>query len=160
MAVVTGNLSDAGLGHLAGLEPEISFVLNEPQITGSSVFATRPNKVTPDSGGNFTITLAPTTSMSGDAHYTMHVRWLEPGTPSSGGHSPVDVHIRTPLHVPTTGGAIGDLIGGVTNLSMVYLSLTEPTRARPFMLWWKTDPADPTNINGLNTGKIYQWGKI
>lgn len=158
MPSVTGNLSDVGLGHLAGLQPEIRFILNEPNTAGAKIFATRPESTTPASNGDFTVTLADTTVMSRDAWYEMHVRWLEPGTPTAGGYSPVDVHTNAKIRVPSTGGAIGDLIlGGITNLSLVYISLTPPPIPLPFMLWLKSDPADPDNGNAQNTGKIYRW---
>ena len=158
MPSVTGNLSDVGLGHLVGLNPEISFTLNEPNTAGAKIFATRPEKVTPASNGDFTATLADTTVMSRDAWYEMHVRWNEPGSVTGQGFSPVDVHTNLKIRVPASGGVIGDLIlGGITNLSLVYVSLTAPVFKLPFMLWLKTDPDDPNNINGLNTGILYRW---
>lgn len=155
MPSVTGNLSDVGLGHLVGLVPEISFILNEPNTAGSKIFATRPEKVTPASNGDFTVTLADTTVMSRDAWYEMHVRWNEPGTVSSTGFSPVDVHVDAKVRVPSSGGVIGDLLGGVTNLSLIYVSLTPPRLPLPFMLWLEQNP---DNLNdSRNTGIIYRW---
>lgn len=157
MPSVTYNLSDVGLGHLTGLNPEVIFTLNEPNTAGAKIFSTRPEKSTPDSAGNGTVTLADTTVMSRAAWYTLSVRWQEPGVAGMTGYSPVDVHTNLRIIVPAEGGPIGNLIlGGITNLSLVYVSLTEPTILILGMFWWKTDPDDPTNINGLNTGRIYR----
>lgn len=156
MPNVTGNLTDVGFDYLAGLNPVVEFHLNAPQVSANRVYATRPAKVTPASNGDFTVSLADTTAMHADAFYTMHVRWQEPGSANVQGFSPVDVHIDTPIRVPSTGGSIGDLIGSVTNLSLVYISLIAPKYPLPLMLWYKTDPDDPTNSNGKNTGNIYR----
>lgn len=158
MPSVTGNLSDVGLGHLAGLQPEIRFILNEPNTAGSKIFATRPEAATPASNGDFTVTLADTTVMNRDAWYEMHVRWNEPGSAGSQGFSPVDVHMDAKIRVPSTGGVIGDLIGGISNLALVYISLTEPKIKLPFMLWYQTNPDNP-NDSG-NTGNIYRWENL
>lgn len=158
MPSVTGNLSDVGLGHLAGLQPEVRFVLNEPNTAGAKIFATRPQSATPASNGDFTVTLADTTVMSRDAWYEMHVRWQETGTAATPGYSPVDVHVDAKIRVPSSGGTVGNLIGGITNLSLIYISLTEPVIKLPLMLWYKTNPDNPTDP--ANTGNIYRWENI
>lgn len=160
MAVWTGTLSDVGLGHLAGLNPEIQFHLNGPQMAGSTVYSTRPESTSPSPGGAFSVDLANTSIMYGDAYYTMHVIWNEPGAGASAGYAPVDVHIQTPIRTNGSGGNLGDVIGAVSNLSYVWLSLSAPSRPLPWMFWWKTDPGDPNNLNNKNTGEIRRWENI
>lgn len=161
MAVWTGNLSDVGLGHLAGLSPEVQFHLNAPAMGGDGkVFATKPAKSTVGSSGAFTVDLVDTSAMISDAWLEMHVIWNEPGTATTTGHSPTDVHIKTPLRTNSVGGPISNAIGVVTNLAMVYMSLTAPIIPLPGILWWKTDPADPLNNRKKNTGEIRRWEKL
>lgn len=156
MAIWTGNLRDVGLGFLTGLNPVIEFHLNSPQVSNTMVWATRPVSVTPSSGGAFTVDLADTRVMYGDAYYTMHVRWLEPGSPSSSGYAPVDVHIDFPIRTNSAGGPIGDAVGGVSNMAFVLVGLTQPAALRLGQLWWKTDPDNP--YGPANTGLIYVGG--
>lgn len=159
MAEVTGNLVDIGLGHLNGLNPEIIFTLNKPNtnLAGGLVYATRDLAVPVASSGAFTANLAYTTHMRDEAYYSLRVRWQEPGSATGTGYSAVDFH-DIKLVVPFEGGLLGALIvGSATNPNAVYVSLTAPPKTWPLMLWLKSDPDDPTNSNGRNTGKIYRW---
>lgn len=161
MAVWTGSLSDVGLGHLVGFNPEIQFHLNAPQMSADgTVFATKPAKTTPAASGVFSVDLVDTSVMMDDAWLEMHVVWQEPGANPGEGYSPVDVHIKTPLRTNSSGGPITSAFGSVKNLGMVYLSLTAPSLPLPGILWWKTDPSDPNNVNMKNTGQIYRWENL
>lgn len=160
MPEVTGNLADVGLGHLEGLQPEIIFTLNGPNtnLAGGVVYATRDEVVPVAAAGGFTATLAATTGMRARAWYTMRVRWLEPGAAGGFGYTAVDLH-GVEVNVPAAGGLIGDLIGSLpTNLRAVYVSLTEPSFALPFMLWLEQDPDD--QANPANTGNLYEWSNF
>lgn len=160
MADVTGNLADVGLGHLAGLQPQVIFTLNAPNTNaaGGVIYATRDQVVDVASSGAFTVPLAPTTSMRDKAWYTMRVRWLEPGAAGGSGYSAMDIH-GVEITVPTSGGVIGDLFGSFpTNLRFIYVSLTPPSFALPFMLWLEQDPVDRTNA--ANTGNLYEYRSV
>lgn len=159
MPVVTGSLTDVGLGHLNGLNPQIIFELNGPNISGERVFATRASVTDVDSGGDFVVSLTDTTVMHRDAWYTMIVRWHEPGRDGSGGYVPVDYYLDHRIRVPSSGGRIGDLIlGGLTNLTLVYVSLEPPTFKWPGLLWLADDPLDRNDPR--NTSILYRWENV
>lgn len=156
MAVWTGKLRDAGLGFLAGLSPVIEFHLNAPHVSNTMVWATRPVRAAVASDGDFSVELADTSVMFGDAYYTMVARWLEPGTSLAQGYSASDIHSDIQIRTNGAGGPIGDAVGGISNNSLVLVSLTEPPHLRAGQLWWKTDPTDPYGPE--NTGLIYVGG--
>ncbi|MGO4143813.1 hypothetical protein AB4Y77_01900 [Paenarthrobacter sp. YAF11_1] len=153
MAEVTGTLWDVGLGHLAGKSPVLYFTLNAPNRKAGALFATEPVKVIPASNGTFTVNLAPNTDMHDTAWYTVRVRWVNSADPKTFSYQDFP---EWTLQVPTAGGSFSDLVSRPpTNSRMVYVSLAPPDNPRPFSLWLKDDPNDPTNP--LNTGNLYEW---
>lgn len=155
MPIVTGNLTDVGLGHLVGLNPEVEFTLNAPNVSGSNIFATRPQAVAVPSSGAFSLTLADNMSMRDESWYTMRVRWQEPGRPNETGWAAVDIH-DWKIIVPASGGSISDLTGGAlpSNMRFVYVSLTAPAVTTPFLLWLQQDPNSPNSP--ASTGNLYE----
>lgn len=153
MAVVTGTLWDAGLGHLAGKQPELLFTLNAPQARAGALYPTEAVKVTPAADGTFTANLAPTTDMLDDAWYTLKIQWVNSVDPK--GYAVADFPDWA-MQVPASGGPFTDLFGRPpSNTRVVYVSLTPPGSPRPFTLWLKQDPTD--SENPLNTGELYEW---
>jgi hypothetical protein len=150
MAVVTGTVYEITGGHLVGKYPELVFTLNATAATSGGLYVTEPSIVAPASDGSFTTNLPSTDLMRDDNYYTLGIRWLDP----AGNMTRIDFP-DWQIRVPTGGGNVVDLRGGGTNLSMVYVSLTEPDNPTPFMLWLEQDPDDISNP--ANTGNLYRW---
>lgn len=150
-APVTLTLSDVGGGHLVGKYPEIIFTLNKANSKAGKMHPTEPAVVSPPDSGVATVNLETTTDMLDHAWYTVSIRW----------QVAEDEYVRQDfpdwkLQVPVGGGSFSDLFGRPPeNTRMVYVSLTAPENPRPFTLWLKDDPNDPTNP--LNTGDLYEW---
>ena len=155
MPVVTGTLTDLGLGHLVGKSPQLVFTLNAPNSGGSALYPTEPIRVTPAPDGTFSVNLAATTEMNNDAHLTLSVHWI-----NSVGSSPIRADFDGwELQVPAAGGALPGLWGKPpTNTRMVYVSLTPPEDPRPFSLWLE---ANPDNDNDpANTWDLNEWRNV
>lgn len=153
MALVSGTVYDTAGGHLAGKFPELVFALNDTAVTSGGLYVTEPTIVTPSGDGSFTVNLPSTDLMRDDNYYTLQIRWLD----TAGNMSRIDFP-GWKIRVPTGGGNLADLRGPGTNLSMVYVSLTAPSKPVPFMLWLKQDPDDVKNP--ANTGNLYRWENI
>ena len=157
MPVVTGNLTDIGLGHLTGFNPEIIFTLNAPNVAkaGGKIYPTRSEVAKVSESGAFSLTLADTTGMRNEAWYTMRVRWGEPGASNASGYTALDV-LDAQVTVPGWGGSVSDLFSGSpSGFGYVYVSLTQPRAPRRFSYWLEQDPGDVNNPK--NTGKLYGW---
>lgn len=163
MGNVSGNVRDIVMGSMAGKVVQLVFRLNAPNVQATGTWAgtihpTVEERVTPDSTGAFSVSLVTTTLMLGDAWYELGIVW-------QGSKEPLwdypEWQIRVsgdgPINEMITLGPPGGGWGGpIGNLSLVLLSLTKPPQLKKGQLWWKTDPDDPNNLNGLNTGNIYQ----
>lgn len=158
MPTVTGNVLEITGGSMHGRNIALEFALTGPNLRNSTVFTTQPVTVTPLLNGDFEVNLADTTAMKFTAWYVMRVRWLGPGYPLAD-------FPEWSITVPPDGGQLKDLVtltrpggAGRENLTRVIMSLTRPPNLLLGQLWWKTDPDDPDNLNGLNTGEIYMGG--
>lgn len=153
MAVVNGTLYEVNGGHLAGKNPQLMFTLNQTGTTAGGVYVTEPSLVSPGSDGAWTADLASTDLMRDDCFYSLAIRWQD----TAGNPARIDFP-GWQIRVPTGGGFIGDLRGNGSNLSMVYVSLTEPEHPVPFMLWLEQDPDDASNP--ADTSRLYRWENI
>lgn len=163
MAIVNGSMLDIVNKAMADRAAELFFRLNEPSVAAvganaGTVYSTEEQSVkTSGSTGNFSIDLQTTTSLLTDAWYTLRLEWLD-------GKGPGRDFTGWQIRVPVSGGSIDKLItlgppnggwgGSLPNLSIVLMSLTFPDNLQVGQLWWKTDPDDPNNFNGKNTGRI------
>lgn len=163
MAIVSGSMKDLVNASLATRQGRLIFRLSEPSIavTGAnagSVYPTAESSVIAStSTGNFSIDLQTTTSLLTDAWYIPSIEWLD----EAGGATDFP---NWQVRVPVSGGSLDKLItlgapsggwgGSLPNLSIVQMGLTRPDNLQVGQLWWKTDPDDPNNLNGKNTGRI------
>lgn len=163
MAIVNGSLKDIVNESLASRQGKLIFQLNEPSVaaTGAfsgAIYSTAEKSVNAAaSTGNFSVDLQTTTSLLNDAWYTLRIEWLD----TEGGSMDFP---GWQIRVPISGGSIDKLItlgppnggwgGSLPNLSIVQMALTRPDNLQVGQLWWKTDPDDPNNLNGKNTGRI------
>ena len=163
MAIVNGSLKDIVNASMANRQGKLVFRLNAESVavTGSNAGAVYPTEEvsinSAASTGNFSIDLQTTTSLLTDAWYTLRIEWLD----AEGGSMDFP---GWQIRVPVSGGSIDKLItlgppqggwgGSLPNLSIVLMGLTFPDNLQVGQLWWKTDPDDPNNLNGKNTGRI------
>lgn len=165
MAIVNGSMKDIVNASMAGRAAKLFFRLNDTGVASvgsnaGTVYPADEQPVSPSSStGNFSIDLQTTTSMLHEAFYTLRLEWLEGGGPG------LDFP-NWQIRVPADGGRIDRLItlgppsggwgGSLPNLSLVLMGLTRPENLQVGQLWWQTDPEDPNNLNGKNTGRIYR----
>lgn len=165
MTVVSGSLRDLVGASMANRQGVLVFRPNEAMVqsattTPGTIHATAEVRVTPSSNGSFSVNLTATTVMLNDCYYTLRIEWVD----GAGGQMDFpDWQIRVPVG---SGGHIGNYItlgppnggwgGSLPNLSLVLMSLTFPDNLQRGQHWWKTDPDDPQNYNGRNTGEIYR----
>lgn len=142
-------------------------MLQAATTTPGTIHPTAAVRVTPNSNGEGTANLTATTIMLTDAFYTLRIEWVE------GKISPRDFpnwQIRVPVGA---GGSLDKFVvigppqggwgGSLPNLSLVMMALspnraklTPPPGLQRGQNWWDTDPDDPQNLNGQNTGDIYR----
>lgn len=165
MPDVTGSLRDLVSVSMANRQGVLVFrpnaaMLQAATTTPGTIHTTAEVRVTPSSNGSFSVNLTATTVMLSDAYYTLRIEWVDGSGPD------LDFpnwQIRVPVG---SGGNIGQFIvigppsggwgGTLPNLSLVIMSLTQPDNLQRGQFWWKTDPDDPQNYNGRNTGEIRQ----
>lgn len=163
MPEVTGSIKDIVGESMANRVAELHFRLNAPNVQATSVgtllagtiHPTEVIPVAPSSGGAFSVDLVLTTTMLADAWYEVGIVWAGSKEPlwdypqwqirvGSGGNISEKIFLRPPG---------GGWDGPISNLSLVLLSLTEPTNLARGQLWWKVNPNNPTDPE--NTGLIY-----
>ena len=165
MALVTFSMKDIVNASMANRAAEVFFQLNEPGVAtvgsnAGTVYPTEVQSVKSGASGSMSIDLQTTTSMLHDAYYTMRLEWLD-------GKSPGKDFPGWQLRVPVGGGRLDQLVtlgppsgggwgGSLPNLSVVLMGLTLPENLQVGQYWWKTDPNDPNNVNGKNTGQILE----
>lgn len=164
MTAVSGSVKDLVGASMASRQCVLVFRPNEAMIqaattTPGTVHPTAEVRVTPASNGDFTANLTATTVMLNDCFYVLRIEWLD----ADGGHMDFP---NWQIRVTTSGGHIGNYIslgppqggwgGSLPNLSLVLMSLNFPDNLQRGQLWWKTDPDDPQNYNGRNTGEIHR----
>ncbi|MFJ5106639.1 MULTISPECIES: hypothetical protein [unclassified Glutamicibacter] len=165
MPAVTGYLKDLVGAAMANRQGVLVFRPNEAMVqaattTPGTIHSTAEVRVTPASNGSFSVNLTATTVMATDCFYTLRIEWVDGAGPS------MDFpgwQIRVPVGA---GGSLDQFIvigppdggwgGSLPNLSLVLMSLTFPGNLQRGQLWWKTDPDDPQNYNGRNTGEIHR----
>ena len=135
MALVSGTLNDANLGHLAGRAPKLIFTLSEPATSDAGMFVTEPIIVTPNSNGAFVVDLEPTETMHQKRHYDLSVQWLD----AAGNFIKVDFP-DWDIFVPRGGGAFPDLIPGFTS--------------NPFMIFWQATEPNPWPVGTVWVNSI------
>lgn len=160
MAIITGTTLEITGESMFPKGVGLRFALERANVRGSTIFTTEPAHAVSLMDGSWSVNLAETVNMKFAAKYKVTIVWLATGMTYRDFPS-------WDLHVPPGGGAFGDLIAlgssggsgsGGPNLSMVRVSLTRPANLAPGQLWLKSDPNDPDNINGLNTGELYMGG--
>lgn len=145
MSTVTGTLTDCGLGHLAGKQPQLVFTLSDPATSASALYATDPVIVTPASDGTWSAALAPTDTMQQVRYYTLSVRWLD----VAGNFILVDIP-DWQIFVPTAGGTITDIVQNYTaNPLMVIYQPTQPD-PWPIGFVWLDTSVNTTTSGDLN----------
>lgn len=165
MAIVSGSMKDIVNVSMANRQAKLFFRLNGPSVAvvganAGTVYPTEEQSVTPDSStGNFSIDLQTTTSLLTDAWYTMRLEWLEGGGPG------MDFP-GWQLRVSNEGGRLDQLItlgppqggwgGSLPNLSLVMIAPEQPDNLQVSQFWLESDPDDPDNLNGKNTGRLYK----
>lgn len=157
MPKITGKLRDIGLDSLAGKNPVLEFSLNSPNAKDDGrLYTTNPVRVTPDSNGDFTVYLDATDSMVKDAWVKLTVKWAETGEKGETGYTRIDFP-DFQIRVGDTTTSLGNAIerGANGNPMMVWVSLTAPPDPRPFDMWLKDNPEDPSDRR--NTGNLYQF---
>lgn len=165
MPAVDFQVRDLVGASMASRQCVVVFRPNEAMIqaattTPGTIHPTAEVRVTPNSNGQGTANLTATTVMATDCFYTLRIEWVDGSGPS------MDFpgwQIRVPVGA---GGSLDQFIvigppqggwgGSLPNLSLVIMSLTFPDNLQRGQLWWKTDPDDPQNYNGRNTGEIYR----
>lgn len=159
MPIVFGSVRDITNIAMLPKDIELIFQLNDPNLSASGrIHPTDPVIVVPTSSGEFSVDLVDTTALIYEGYYTLSIRWRAPG-PSGRRVDFPEWRIR----VGPGGGLISDLLQNPAtgnswkiNASILFISLIKPPFS-PFLTWWKTDPDDPNNLNGKNTGEIYRW---
>jgi len=144
MALVTGTLTDIGMGHLTGKSPVLLISLSEPNSMGANIVPTEPIRVVPSGTGYWSADLLPTRAMrKSSAFYQITIQWVESDGPGTGVRADWD---RLRFAVPIEGGAIGDLIDKTTANDAVWVSPTA------------TDPGIYSGFQFNNTtSDLYQW---
>jgi hypothetical protein len=139
MATVTGVLSDYGFAAIPlSLQPRMVFVGTGIGFSGGRAFATSPVIAIPDSGGRFSVDLAPTT-VRPVRTYTVRAEWLS-------GTDYVGADIFEGLKVPPQGGNLADLAAIDFSPTDVWVSSSPP--ANPGLGTWWLD---------LKTNNLNRW---
>ncbi|MGY2747200.1 hypothetical protein [Arthrobacter sp. UYCu723] len=148
MPVISGTLRDFGLAAFPGQQPEIVFRANQPAVTsGGAILATKEIKVTPNSAGDWSVTLSATDTLAtGGIWYTIEITWQDPAN----NYTQVDFPDWR-LFVPGKGGDLADLLEKPANPSLVWVSLTAPSPT-PGMKWLEASPD-----GAAGTGNLYEW---
>lgn len=171
MPVVTGTVLDLLSASMASRGVELVFQPNEPMLqvattTPGRIHPTAEVKVKPDASGKWSAALTATTVMLSDCFYKLRIDWAD-------GSGTAKDFPDWQIRVPVTGGHIGEFVvigppqggwgGSLPNLSLVMMALPvdsqgikPPPGLQRGQPWWLTDPDDPQNLNGKNTGEIRQ----
>jgi len=114
------------------------------------VYPTEPVSVKPDSSGEFTVVLADTTVMLGDAFYRLQIRWLG----AQAGAAVMDFP-EWKIRPGGSNAPISDVIdsGAATNAKFWWVGLSQPPSKK--YLWLHTNPDDPDDSR--NTGDVREW---
>ena len=150
MPIISGTLRDFGLTAFPGQNPVITFRANGPAVTQSgALLATKDINVTPDSAGDWSVSLAATDTLAtGDVWYTISISWLDPANNYIGIDFP-----EWRLFVPAKGGGdLADLLEKPANPSLVWVGLTPPFAPTPRTKWLDMNP-DGT----AGSGNLYEW---
>lgn len=165
MPVYTGSVRDLVGASMADRECVLVFRPNAAMVqvattTPGTIHPPAEVRIKPASNSTFSVNFTATTVMLTDAFYTLRIEWLDK---AGGVRDFPDWQFRVPVG---SGGHIGEIIvigppqggwgGSLPNLSLVMMSLTQPPTLQRGQLWWITDPEDPQNLNGKNTGEIRQ----
>lgn len=149
MPTISGTLRNFGLVAFPGQNPVITFRANTPAVTQSgALLATKDINVSPNSSGDFSVTLAATDNLAtGNVWYTISISWLD----AAKNYVQVDFP-DWKLFVPTKGGDLADILEKPANPGLVYIGLIAPAYPSPGMKWLEMNP-DGT----AGTGNLYEW---
>jgi hypothetical protein len=154
MPLVTGSLRDITEAAMPGKTPEILFTLHAPEAnTAGRVYPTEPIVVKPSNSGAWSVELADTTRMIGNAYYTIQLRWRGGNTAATLWDFP-----NWRVAVSQFGGKITDCIVSAadnSNRRVLWVGLQEPPNPFAYQLYLEQDPNDPTNP--ANTGRLYMY---
>ena len=165
MALVTGNLKDITGGLMDTREGVIQFTLNQGNIRvgADNVIPDNTREAVPAADGSFSINLEPTVEMALDAWYTLSVLWLQQPDTSARQPAALTSYIDLKIRVPSSGGTIGQLIGGGggganPNNRIVWVSQTPPANPTPWLLWLEQEPGpNPDPFDPKNTSDLHEW---
>lgn len=160
MPNVTGTIQDITGVKMDPKDVELIFTLNAPQVGAAGsragyVYPTEPAVVKPNpSTGDFTVLLASTDLMLGDAWYTLQIRW-------QGGDAGATLIDYTDWRIRVGGSdkPLSELIddgsfaGGGANPRIWWVGLSTPP-SRSF-LWLHTNPDNPDDP--ASTGDVREW---
>lgn len=145
MAVMTGNLLDAGQVPMAGLRARMWWVLNRTTLHQGGVVVARPIEAS-ITGDRFSVNVEPT---GAGEFYTIRVEWLDPeGRPW--GWTELDRRIE----VPEEGGDLSGSTAVVITPDRVAVSLEQPEQDFPF--WLQAAIGDPDPGTSTGSGDLYR----
>jgi hypothetical protein len=160
MPVLTGSLSDVGLGHLGSAAPRLKFALNTPAVgINGQLVVTAPVYVTPSAvTGEFTVTLITTDDLRPagpvpEVFIYVFAEWL------GGGFD----HFLAPLRVTASTTSIGQAIQAAGSSGLSWTGLQPPPSVNRFTSWLVMDPDrpdDPTVVPtypGTLLGDYIEW---
>lgn len=152
MAKIFGTLLDFSLDALAPYSPRLVFTPSQPSTTSGTLLSAKPFRVGVDPDGHFEVDVQPTDVTSPESFYTVRVEWLD----TDGGFIGVDLW-DFPIYVPSTGGAIGDLMRATANPQLAWVGVNPPSGVLPVAtVWWlQVNPDDPDDPRA--TGILYEW---
>lgn len=137
---VTGSLKDFGLASINARHPRIIFTPSGPAFGGSTVLATPPIVVEPDSGGAFSVNLTTGESLRPFRWFTVRIEWLDSAS------NYIGMDFIEEFKVPPGGGAMGDLAALDFDPTSVWVSATPPA-SPAISTWWLS----------TTTGDLYEW---
>lgn len=133
MALMTGELTDAGGAPIAGLRPRMLWILNKTTLHGDAVVLNHP--VEADiSGSSFTADVVPT--QDGE-FYRIRTEYHDPN-----GNLVYWRELDQNIEVPYAGGTIGGGEGTAITSDLVYVGLEPPTDDR-WQFWLEAEIGDP-----------------
>lgn len=136
MALVTGFLSDFGLGDLSDHHPMFVFEPSGPAVGDVKVYAPRQIAVVTSTDGYFEADLQPNDVVHPATFYRVAIRW-------GGGRS---IKLPWKLSVPSEGGPLADLLRVPSNPAAVWIGITEPENPSPGTWWLNPE-----------TGELQEW---
>ena len=133
MALMTGELTDAGGAPIAGLRPRMLWILNKTTIQGDALVVNHPIEAN-ISGSSFTVDVVPT--QAGE-YYRIRTEYHDPR-----GELVYWRELDQDIQVPSSGGSIGGGEGVVITPDLVYVGLQPPEDER-WQFWLEAQLGDP-----------------